>query len=954
MPARIYGLPKDAICAILSLTKNPSSPSRKTMLKTNLIALAAILMLVANASLFAMDMRQDGVVTSTMMMQLRPGVTKAQVLSIMGKPLTANENLANRWDYTYQKWHEGQLIEQRRVTLEFENDTLTRIQSELIPVDNSIISEQPPAVAALPAGPDLKLEHRLQLPYVPDETMEEAHPEPGTIVVEGDKMDFYLERKMRSFGNASIKKEGQAIYGDKIEYDVLNDELHVVGNTRIEFEGLKVWGPELRMHLYDTVGEMQQPSFELETRIIDIPQISTASTRNTLDQNYLDDDQLSSDNIDDLLSDEIENLATHESTSRKEQSKSRGDAKVALFEGEHKKVLKSARYTTCEVDQDDWYIKASDLEIDTYTKRATALNARVEFMGVPLLYTPWIDFSYLNQRKSGLLSPTIGTTSRSGFEVQVPYYWNISPEMDATFGVRALSKRGVQLQGEFRYLNENFSGVNNAEYLPSDSITKEDRYYVNLSHRHRFGNGWSAGYNYEKVSDDEYFSELDTAITATSRVNLLQRAFVNYRDEIWNFRGLVQRYQTLNDSIGPYKKLPELTLTGDKDWDLIRTDLYTQWVSFDRNRDRDELTITRRDVTGNRFTLNPSISVPFERPYGYITPKLGVHYTSYDLSNENYIQDGEARSYDAPDRTLPIFSLDSGLYFDRDVKVVNNRYTQTLEPRLFYVYIPYKDQSMYPVFDTSEGDLNLGSLFLENQFRGNDRVNDANQISLALTTRMIDANTGQQRLAAMIGQRFYFSDQKVTLSPDTPPRTDNSSDIVAAVTAKLVNNWNVDAGWQYNTGRSTTVKSNIGARYNPEPGKVLNLSYRYSEGGLLRQSLCDFNDECVEDLEQINISGQWPLGGGWYGMGRWNYSISENQPIEGLAGIEYDAGCWQARTVLQRVSTATAEANYALYFQLELGGLTSIGSNPMRLLERSIPGYSPSGEITNSYDPINE
>lgn len=929
------------------------------MLKTDLIALAAAMTLLANVSVHAMNIRQDGVVTSTMMMQLRPGVTKSQVLSIMGKPLTANEDQSDNWDYTYQQWHDGRMIEQRRVTLDFENDALTRIRSERIATDSDK-TEPDTSVTPPAAGSGLLLAKRITLPYTPGENETEPAPEPGAIVIEGDKMDFYLERKMRSIGNASIKKDDQAIYGDRIEYDVLNDELHVVGNTRIEFEGLKIAGPEMRMQLYDSIGEMKEPTFELEAHKIDIPQFAMSPGNELLDGDLLSERRVG-DSMDDLLMDNVDYLTSQHAINRREQVKSRGDAEKVLFEGEHKKVLKSARYTTCEVDQDDWYIKASDMEIDTYTKRASARNARVEFMGVPLLYTPWIDFSYLNQRKSGFLSPTIGTTSRSGFEVQIPYYWNIAPEMDATLGVRALSKRGIQLQGELRYLKEDFNGVNNVEYLPSDNNSDEDRYYVHLTHRHRLGKSWTAGYNYEKVSDDAYFSELDTNITATSRVNLLQRAFISYKDDIWNFRGMVQQYQTLNDPnenepyrIGPYKKLPELTLSGEKDWDMIRTNLYTQWVSFDRNKDKEAITTTRRDVTGNRFTLNPSISLPFERPFGYITPKFGVHYTSYDLSNEHYIHNGVAGSYDAPNRTLPIFSLDSGLYFDREVQVVNTRYTQTLEPRLFYVYIPYKDQSMYPVFDTSEGDLNLGSLFLENQFRGNDRVNDANQVSLALTTRMIDTNTGQQRLAAMIGQRFYFSDQKVTLSPDTPPRTNNSSDIVAALTAKLRNHWNIDAAWQYNTDRSTTVKSNIGARYNPEPGKVLNLSYRYSEDGLLRQQICDFNDDCVADLEQINISGQWPLGGGWYAMGRWNYSISENQPIEGLAGVEYDAGCWQARTVLQRVSTATADANYALYFQLELGGLTSIGSNPMRLLERSIPGYSPSGEITSTYDPTNE
>lgn len=919
------------------------------MLKTDLIALAAALTLVANVPAHAMNIRQDGVVTSTMMMQLRPGVTKSQVLSIMGKPLTENENQADSWDYIYQKWHEGRMIEQRRVTLEFENATLTRIQSELIPIDTT--ASEPASPAAVPAdtGAVLQLTQQLHLPYVPDETMEEAPPEPGSIVIEGDKMDFYLERKMRSFGNASIKKEGQSIYGDRIEYDMLNDELHVVGNTRIEFEGLKVWGPELRMQLYDTVGEMQEPSFELETRMIDIPQLTMAQTTELLDPNLLSADQLATGRYDNLMSGRVDSLTSRNATSRREQLKSRGDAKKVLFEGEHKKVLKSARYTTCEVDQDDWYIKASELEIDTYTKKATAWNARVEFMGAPLLYTPWIDFSYLNQRKSGFLSPTIGTTSRSGFEVQVPYYWNIAPEMDATLGVRALSKRGVQLQGEFRYLDEKFNGVNNIEFLPSDNNTGENRYYMSLTHAHSFGNGWSGGYYFEKVSDDEYFSELDTRITVTSRVNLAQQAYINYADETWSFNGLVQKYQTLDKFSFPYERLPQLTLNGDKDWGLVNTKLYSQWVSFDRQTDEPfRLAIgnsnqLETNVTGNRFTMYPSVSFPFEKPYGYIKPKFGIHYTSYSLDNESWAFKNNlgnafgTGNYQSDNRSLPIFSLDSGLFFDREVKVVNNRYTQTLEPRLFYVYIPYKDQSMFPIFDTAEADLNIGSLFLENQFTGNDRVNDANLLSLALTTRMIDANTGQQRLAAMIGQRFYFSDQKVTM-PGVAPRTDNSSDIVAAITARLTNDWNVDAGWQYNTDRSTTVKSNIGARYNPEPGKVLNLSYRYTE----------------DRLEQIDVSGQWPFGQGWYGIGRWNYSMFENQPIEGIAGIEYDAGCWQARSVLQRVSTATAEANYALYFQLELGGLTSIGSNPMRLLERSIPGYSPSGEISNTYDPIDE
>ena len=748
-------------------------------------------------------------------------------------------------------------------------------------------------------------------------------------------MEVYLDRKMRSIGNAMLRRNGQDIYGDTIEYDVLNDELHVVGNTRIEFQNSTVWGSELRMQLDDQVGEMKDPSFKLDTQFETQQPLGAVRA-----SDFLTDYKAGSSPQ--LATDRLGGSATFQSAPAQPKNQlnaSRGDAKTVLFEGQNKKRLLDARYTTCEADVDDWYIKAGELELDEYTKTGTAKNARVEFKGVPILYTPWINFSYLNQRKSGFLAPKWGTTTESGFEIAAPYYLNIAPDMDATLGLRFLSKRGTQYQGEFRYLGETYSGQDNIEYLPGDNQNGENRYYVNLHHRQKLGSGWSAGYDIEKVSDDEYFSELDTHITATSRVNLPQRGYVNYSDDIWQFRGLVQKYQTLDDESFPYERLPQLTLTGEKEFGYVTPNLYAQWVSFERNSDspRSIRTVsdTRIDttVTGDRFTAYPSISLPLAKPYGYITPKFGIHYTSYHLENTEFREfDGTVQvdrgDYNSENRALPIFSVDSGLFFDRDMRVVKNTYTQTLEPRMFYVYIPYEDQSLFPIFDTAEADLNMGTLFMENQFVGNDRINNANQLSLAVTTRMIDQKTGIQRLAATVGQRFYFTDQKVYI-PGTEPRDNNTSDIVTALTARLLTNWNVDMAWQYNTDSERTTKSNIGARYNPAPGKTLNLSYRYTE----------------ERLEQIDVSGQWPLAPQWYGVGRWNYSLRENQPIEGLAGVEYDAGCWQARAVMQRVSTLAANANYAFFIQLELGGIASIGSNPLRLLERSIPGYATSDVI---------
>jgi LPS-assembly protein len=630
------------------------------------------------------------------------------------------------------------------------------------------------------------------------------------------------------------------------------------------------------------------------------------------------------------------------STGKASTGFARGDAKRIAFEGPDKERLYKARYTTCEAGVDDWYLRASELELDHHTETGTAKHASVEFKGVPILYTPWIDFPFNRQRKSGLLAPSFGTTTKSGVELSMPYYWNIAPDMDATITPRYLSKRGMQLQGEFRYLDPKYSGEDNIEYLPNDSQADRDRYYAKILHQHSFGRGWSGGLHIERVSDTEYFSDMSTSIVSTSRVNLPQRGNISYSDEIWSFTGLAERYQTLDESSFPYQRLPQFTLKGEKDWDYIAANVYGQWTKFDRSDHApiSQTMVSSPDttlltgVTGSRSVLYPSISVPLARSYGYITPKFGVHYTNYKLDNANFTltdSDGNVTNseFTSDSRSLPIFSLDSGLYFDRDFRVVKNTYTQTLEPRLFYVYIPYHDQSRLPVFDSGEADLSLSTLFSENQFTGHDRINDANQLSLAVTTRLIDSKTGLQRLAATIGQRFYFSDRRVGL-PGADEITSSSSDIVAAITARLRNHWNVDAGWQYNTDIERSVKSNIGARYNPEPGKVLNLSYRFTR----------------ERLEQIDLSSEWPLAARWYGLARWNYSLREDRPIEGLAGVEYDAGCWQARAVMQRVSVATDEdPNYAFFFQLELGGMTSIGTNPLSLLKRSIPGYTNSSLI---------
>jgi LPS-assembly protein len=925
------------------------------MLKNRVIAsLAAILMAHGSISDAALNLSQDHVLNSAMLLQLRPGMTKPQVQTILGVPLIPSNSQDDRWNYVYQRRVGSELKEQRLVVLVFENGLLKSVRGDIIPVTSDLPKSHTADLAIAPNvvtpskktgnkglnKPPEKLEARLITAGQGSNAKNTSKPAnktdavaEGGIIIDGEKLELQLDRKMRSTGNASIHQDKQDIFADSLEYDVLNDELHAIGNVRIEVDNAKVTGPELRMQLSESVGEMRDASISMSNPMAAILQKRRTVSSETFARRLgdLQSQQLGSDDsytsadglpVTDLSASQSNNPFTLNTTAR--STKARADARSILFEGEDKKRLLDARYTTCEAGVDDWYIKASEISLNDYTDSGTAKNARIEFKGIPILYTPWIGFSFNDQRKSGFLAPTIGSTSRSGFEALVPYYWNIAPNMDATLATRALSKRGIQLQGEFRYLQDNFSGTSNLEYLPTDSLSNETRYYANLKHQHRFGNGWSAGYSLEKVSDDQYFSEMSTRIVTTSRINLPQQFNLDYADENWRFNAIAQKFQTLKQDSYPYERLPQMTLVGNKYYVDINANLYSQLAVFDINKNAPLTATGDPRVTGTRTTINPSISIPFARTYGYVTPKFGIHHTNYSVNDDPY----KESTYQ---RTLPIFSLDSGLYFDRDFKIAKRGYSQTLEPRLFYVYIPERDQSNIPVFDTSLTDLNFSSLFSENQFVGNDRINNANQVSFALTSRFIESSTGTQRLSASIGQRYYFADQKVTL-PGIEPRKNNSSDIIAGISAQLKNSWIIDTFWQYNTDNANSVRSTISGRYNPEPGKVLNLSYSYRQ----------------DSIDQSDISAQWPLGRGWYGIGRANYSFRENRIIETIGGLEYDAGCWQARTVLQRVSTATAEANYAFFFQLELGGLASIGANPLRIIQRNIPGYVSTGLIPDT------
>lgn len=720
----------------------------------------------------------------------------------------------------------------------------------------------------------------------------------GSVEIEGDNLETLLDRKMKAKGNAILKKGNKTIKAEVIEYDEISEKLTTTGNTNIDLENMHLTGSKLTYKLSDETGRMDDATFNFKP-----------------------------DNRQEKSSIKNGSLIT------KRTYDYRGSAKTIFFEGEDKKRLETSKVTTCEADSDDWYLKSSNMEVNTKTDRVKASNTVVEFKGLPVLYTPYINFSLNQNRKSGFLSPTFGTTSKSGFDFQIPYYFNLSPNMDATLTARYLGKRGAQADGEFRYLEENYSGKNQVQFMNHDeSSGKDNRYFVNLQHKHNFGNGWSGSYEFQKVSDDAYFSDLATMIQVTSVVNLPQRANINYSGDAWKFSALTEKYQTLTSKDNsPYQRLPQLDLSGKKEYENYILDIKSQWVYFDRDNKFDGTYTANEKVSGSRLSMTPSITIPITETYGYIKPKFSTNIRSYSLNNLS-----ASTTYKSQDIVTPIMSVDSGMYFDRSINLFNQNYTNTLEPRLFYVYIPYKNQSNLPLFDSGLSDLNMQTLFSENQYNGQDRINDANQLTAALTSKFIDKN-GKERLSGVIAQRYYFEDRKIF--GDSVDAKKANSDIFAGATARLANSLNLDGMWQYDPTANKILRNTISARYNPEPGKMLNISYRMIDNVI----------SGTDDLKTMNVAGQWPLGNRFYSIGRFNYDLKTSQTVEVLGGIEYDGGCWVARTIFDRISLPTSPAaNYTLFMQLELNGLGAIGTDANKLnsfLYRNVPGVRTVNQI---------
>lgn len=599
----------------------------------------------------------------------------------------------------------------------------------------------------------------------------------------------------------------------------------------------------------------------------------------------------------------------------------RGQADSVQFIGDQESRLKGVSFTTCDEGSNDWVLKASSLHLDRENNEGVARHARINFMSVPIFYFPYLSFP-LEGRKSGFLAPAFGDSSTSGFELSMPYYWNIAPHRDATLTPKYMSRRGLLMQTEFRFLNEKSFGQVEIAHINDDRIFGEDRTSVNMKLRGNPSQRWRTSLDYQHVSDEDYLNDFGSELATSSTTHLERKADVVYRSNYLQASLLVQDFQKLEETIPgtetPYQRLPQFRLNS-RNWSAP--------AGFVLGFDAEAVHFERSEgVIGNRLDFQPRVSWPWQVDSGFVIPKLTFRHTQYQLSRSDSAFD------DSPTRSMPIFSLDSGLFFERELgngaSENGLRGRQTLEPRIFFLHAPYRDQDnlivdemgIDRVFDSSIPLFSFSQMFRENRFIGADRVADANQLSTALTTRYLDAR-GRELLVASVGRIHYFQDREVTL-PGGMAETDSTSDWLAEIKSRWTPALSARAGVQWSSDSGDMERGSAHVLYQKDKRSVLKLAYSFEENF----------------IEQSDLAFMWPLTSHWSVVGRWLHSIRDDVTLETLKGVEYESCCWTARLVQRsyRVDAEDEDENNSIWIQLELKGLTSVGKGIKKLLARDI------------------
>lgn len=711
--------------------------------------------------------------------------------------------------------------------------------------------------------------------------------EPGDIHIVSDKADLVDEGTSHFEGNAEVTQDRQQTRADMIDFHQPEDSADLKGNVHYWDDGVYLHSETAHIEFDEETGTFEDADYRL--------------------------------------------LA----------NRGRGKAMDLYVEAGKTTRGNSIDFTTCDPEDEEWdftnnvwKLSAKELNLDHVEDRGVAKHAVLRIKDIPVFYTPYISFPLSDKRKTGFLVPTYGSSNRNGFELRTPFYWNIAPEMDATITPRLISDSGLMLMNEYRYLTEHGQGIFNIDYLPSDALYDDrDRNSIALQVFHALNPIGSFSAVYNRVSDKDYLEDFGGNLTDTSAQYLLQQATLS---NSWNINGhslslysYVQAYQTVDRSLPitsrPYKRLPtvQMNLASPYSNNAINYNVKSQIDYFTRGDDP-----LLNNVEGARFDLFPTVTYPIQSISGYFVPKAGFRFTQYDL-NENL-----AFTDESPNRLLPIFSIDSGLYFEKEDSLFSHGYYQTLEPRVFYLYIPETDQTDLPVFDTGLLDMSSShsTLFYEDRFSGADRMGDTNQFTLSVTSQF-QLDDSSTRGSLTIGQIFFLEDREVVL-PGLAIQEEPYSPLIAEFNLTPISQISMGGSYHWDFENQISRRISLYAQYWPGEKKVVNISYdRLSApSGVIRQS--------VTSLEQTNVSLQWPLGQQWSIIGRWYYDIPTSQSIEVFGGVEYESCCWAFRAVGRRfLSSLDGDFQTAFFLQVELKGLAGIGRKTVDFLTENIPGY---------------
>ncbi len=676
--------------------------------------------------------------------------------------------------------------------------------------------------------------------------------------------------------------------------------------------------------------------------------------------------------------------------------KVRGSAQYAKREETAIIRLKDGTYTSCEPGENSWHLQGNNVTLNPATGFGSATNVTLRVKDVPVFYTPYIHFPIDDRRQSGFLAPSIGSSSDTGLSLQTPYYFNLAPNFDATLYPHLMTDRGLLMEGEFRYLTRSSEGQFGAAYLDDSNDDRElqseyedQRWMYSWQNRTGLDSRWLAEVDYTDLSDPYYFQDLDTNLDIDQPDHLDQRGTLTYRGNTYTARLNMHAYEraTVAD-ITPYERLPQLTLDGRLPFQPggLNFAYKTEFVSFQRSlRDGNFINedgnpeqwyddrlrgLTRAE--GERIHLEPGVSLPLNWSWGFITPSLKYAYTQYDLDldarGRNPALDGVTNFKRSPDRSVPILSVDSGLYFDRDTQWFGKDYRQTLEPRLFYLYVPEKDQDNIPVFDTGESSFSYSSLWRENRFSGNDRIGDANQVSLGVSSRWVEPN-GFERQRFSIGQSYYFRDREVQLPGMTvADRADARADVSPYALEYMYRynrDWRFTSTFNWDPDASSTRSGSAMWHYQPEDNhnKIINLGYRYRNDAIrFDQATGEWTyggdygtpgtPEYIKDYYKINqhdFSVIWPIVPQWSVIARWQHDYSRSRTLEAFGGFEYDSCCWKLRLInrywIDYDETSlnpdrNDEPDNGIFLQIVLKGLGGVVGNATEtFLDEGIQGY---------------